>query len=101
MVYGDEPQDIDHINGNRRDNRIANLRAVDRRENMRNARLRSNNTSGIVGVTFSRDRKKWVAQINDGKVRSLGRFDKFEDAVEARKAAERRAGFHPNHGRPS
>ena len=98
LVHGEEPDDIDHINGDRRDNRITNLRSVSRQENMRNASLRSNNKTGVAGV--SRSRGKWLAQIKGGSKVCLGFFDTFEEAVAARKRAEREIGFHQNHGRP-
>lgn len=45
-------EQIDHINGNRSDNRLANLREVSRAENMRNIKMQSNNTSGLTGVNY-------------------------------------------------
>jgi hypothetical protein len=101
LVYGDWPaDDVDHINGVRNDNRISNLRAVVRQENCRNARIPRHNTSGAIGVYWAQDRRKWVAQIKvDGAVHYLGRFVEFDDALRARKAAEQRYNFHPNHGR--
>ena len=91
--------DIDHINGDRTDNRIANLRAVDRLTNTRNAGVKTNNTSGHIGVTWAATRRKWAAQIGiRGKVIPLGRFERYDDAVLARENAERRYGFHENHG---
>lgn len=101
IIHGEWPtDDIDHINGDRSDNRISNLRAVVRRTNCRNVSLRSNNTSGCVGVSWSKSKNRWAAQIGvEGRVIPLGRFKIYEDAVTARKAAERRFGFHPNHGR--
>lgn len=52
-------------------------------------KIASNNTSGVKGVCFVKSRKKWLASISiEGKQIQLGRFDKFEDAVEARKKAE-------------
>lgn len=101
--YGEWPcEEIDHENHNRTDNRIKNLRAANRVANSRNASLRSDNTSGVTGVSWARDRKKWVAMIHlpGGKAVHLGRHDRFDDAVAARKAAEERYGFHPNHGAP-
>lgn len=99
--YGEWPVAyIDHINGVRHDNRIANLRCVSRAENQMNITLPSNNTSGVIGVAWSASKKKWSAQIGTGgRVFNLGRYDRIEDAIAARKAAERRLGFHPNHGR--
>jgi len=96
LLYGEDPEEIDHINGNRSDNRITNLRSVCHYENMRNSKQYSGNTSGVTGVSWCKDRPKWRAGIG-GKV--LGDFDRFEDAVAARKQAEKEYGYHPNHGR--
>jgi hypothetical protein len=91
---------VDHINGDPADNRIANLRDVPRESNMRNQRRHARNISGVTGVSWDRRRKRWVAMIwFHGKARSLGHFDKREDAIAARKAAERDHDYHPNHGR--
>lgn len=99
-VYGDEPSQIDHINGNRADNRIANLRAVTNAENHRNQAIPKNNRSGAAGVHFHTSTGKWQAQIKvNGKNVYLGLFANFQKAVEARKQAEIDFQFHPNHGR--
>lgn len=100
-VHGEWPEgEIDHINGNRADNRIENLRVVDRQGNTRNLAARSDNTSGVTGVSYAKRDGVYLAYITvDKKVRVLGRFDSFDDAVAARKAAEKKHGFHPNHGR--
>lgn len=101
-MTGQEPvEDVDHINGDRLDNRWSNLRLVDRQTNLRNAGVRSDNTSGQPGVSYAKDRKKWHAYINSDKGRrtSLGHFDTHEEAVVARVSAERMIGYHPNHGR--
>ena len=91
---------IDHINGDRRDNRISNLRDVPNCENARNQRLHLTNTSGHAGVTFHKKSGKWLAQITyQGQHHYLGVFHNLEDAVIARKAAADAFGFHPNHGR--
>ena len=93
-------EDIDHINGVRDDNRMINLRAVSRTENMRNAKMPKSNTSGTVGVLCHNPTGRWRAEIKvDGKALHLGLFDKKSDATAARKAAEVKYGFHPNHGR--
>ena len=101
MHYGEWPKgEIDHINGNPSDNRIKNLRQVTGSENMRNTRLRSNNTSGQVGVYWLAQRGKWAARLKvDGRVIHLGCFESKKDAVQARKEAEKTHGFHENHGR--
>lgn len=99
--YGQWPKsDIDHVNGNRLDNCIDNLRVVSRRENMRNAKRPVTNTSGVVGVFWNRSRKKWGAHISDNNGSMLlGEFANKSDAIAARKDAEKRLGYHENHGR--
>lgn len=90
---------IDHVNGNRADNRIANLREVTVSENNRNRFMPATNASGRVGVR-KRD-GSWVAFISDqGKKRHIGAFKCFEDAVAARQLAEQQLGYHQQHGRP-
>ena len=90
---------IDHINGDSLDNRIVNLRNISRQENQRNMKLSKANTSGVTGVVFDRERKKWAAQIKVGRKNiHLGRFEDKEDAIKARKAAEINHGYHKNHG---
>lgn len=100
LIHGEEPGEIDHANGKRADNRPDNLRGVDRSANCKNSALRSDNTSGHVGVTWDRSRLKWKAEIqNGGRVRRLGRFSTLEDAIEARRAAQAGMGFSERHGR--
>jgi hypothetical protein len=102
MMTGDEPPQIDHINGVRSDNRFANLRAATNAINCRNAAQRSDNTSGVKGVHWDASRQKWAAVISaDRKHYHLGRFDTLAEATAARRTAERFLNFHPNHGRPA
>jgi hypothetical protein len=103
-TYGSWPIEIDHIDGNRSNNSLLNLREVNRRENSRNRCVRSDNTTGAVGVYRDEKNKsgeRWNATISDpeGKRILLGRFVHYEDAVFARKIAEKCFGYHPNHGR--
>lgn len=100
IYHGSWPDgEIDHINHVRTDNRISNLRLVSRDENCRNASRASNNSSGTTGVSWHKRAGKWLAVIvHDGEQRHLGVFTEFEDAVAARKQAERDLGFHLNHG---
>lgn len=101
MVHGDWPDGvIDHINGNRADNRIANLRAVSGPENHKNQMRPSNNTSGRIGVNWNNHARKWAARVaHEGRRIHLGYFNTVEEAGAARKAAEAQYGFHINHGR--
>lgn len=77
MVYGDWPSDfLDHINGDRDDNRITNLRECTNAENLRNTGAYRSNTSGYKGVSFHKRSKKFYAKINvDGRERFLGSFE--------------------------
>lgn len=99
--YGEWPDQVDHINGNRSDNRLCNLRNVTNQENSRNSKRNKNNTSGQTGVYFNKRANKWQSYIYDREGNSiyLGLFERFEDAVAVRKAAEIKYGYHERHGR--
>ena len=99
--YGEFPKgQIDHINHNRLDNRIDNLRAVSNQDNHRNETLSTNNSSGFTGVCFATREKRFRAHIKvDFKQIHLGHFKELSDAVLARIKAEEKYGFHKNHGR--
>ncbi len=90
-VYGTWPKNqIDHINRNRSDNRIANLRDVTHQQNMCNAGTYNTNTSGRAGVYWDKRDSRWRACIvNKGRPIRLGTFDSFDEAVAARVAAEK------------
>lgn len=93
--YGYLPKEIDHINRNRSDNRIENLRECSRSQNIANKPMQSNNTSGYKGVHWRKGRKKWQVRIKiDGKQRSLGHFDCIKDAIKTSKEA--RTGWYGN-----
>lgn len=102
FTFGELPIEIDHIDHNPLNNRIENLRSVVHRDNMMNQRMSVLNTSGVVGVGWRNDNKKWRAEIEANGVREyLGCFNCFDDAVTARKQAELKLGFHKNHGKQS
>lgn len=93
-------KEVDHINGIRDDNRWYNLREVDRVGNTTNTKRRRTNTSGVTGVTYSKNKERWVSRINVNKRRvELGQFKDFDEAVRVRREAEKKYGYHPNHGR--
>lgn len=98
LTYGELPPhpkfEIDHINGDRSDNKITNLRIVDHAGNQRNSGRAVNNTSGFRGVRWDKTRGKWRAEIKiNQKGILLGRFETIEEAKEARENADKRYGF--------
>jgi hypothetical protein len=69
------PDEVDHINHNPSDNRLKNLRAVNRTINCQNITIPSDNTSGFVGVYWHKGARKWMGQIvENGNVHYLGLF---------------------------
>jgi hypothetical protein len=103
LMTGDEPEAIDHINGNTADNRWFNLRAADAKMNNRNKCLAKNNASGATGVyavgLVGDGTLRWRARIVVGRRQKyLGTFPTFEAALAARKEAETQLGFSSRHG---
>lgn len=97
LVYGEwiSPKyQIDHINGDRSDNRIENLRVVTHSENARNAGINKKNTSGTKGVSWNKKHKRWVPNIRANGIRLyLGQFKTLEEAIIARRTAESKYGY--------
>lgn len=85
LVYGEWPAtDIDHINGDKSDNRLVNLRKATRPENMRNRGKTASNTSGFKGVTWAASLGCWKAQIKANyRSHHLGYFADPKDAHQA------------------
>jgi len=80
---------VDDINTCGCDNRKVNLRLATRSGQRANVGLCSNNTSGVTGVSWYRQRNKWRARIIvNGKQKHLGYFDDFDEAVKERQQAE-------------
>lgn len=101
LTYGVWPEgEIDHINGDKIDNRIENLRDVTTEINNKNKLLvSSKNTSGYSGVSWVKSKKKWKAAIMvDKKKKFLGYFHDKEKANEAVLAARPQAGYTERHG---
>lgn len=81
----DTEQLIDHINGDRLDNRRCNLRVADKSTNAINCGRRVNNKSGYTGVTWNKNAKSWRVYLNnEGKRIELGYFKNKKDAAERR-----------------
>ncbi len=81
--------EIDHIDGNGKNNRLTNLRLVTHSQNCKNRKLNSNNNSKNKGVSWYPKYEKWRAYISlDGKWISLGYFTTKEEAIAARQRAE-------------
>jgi len=98
-MTGSIPEEVDHDNRIKDDNRWTNLNTSDRQLNNMNKGISSRNTSGHMGVSWSKTSNKWWAQIRvDGQVIHLGYYTDINDAVAARQAANIKHGFHTNHG---
>lgn len=102
-TYGELPTDcVDHVNHDRGDNRLINLRLCSRQENQKNLskRLVKLSNTGINGVSYIKSRNRFHATISvNSRTVSLGRFKKLSDACLARDAANIMYGFHQNHGK--
>ena len=86
IMTGEDPglYDIDHINGDRSDNRWVNLRLATNSQNKLNISRHKNNSSGVKGVHWSSERKCWVAQLRlEGKTLWYKRFNNLQDASDA------------------
>lgn len=100
-VYGRFPShQIDHIDHNRSNNRLSNLREVTQSENNKNLSLRKLNKNGCTGIYWCNTYKKWHARINvDGKSIHIGYFANKDEAISSRKLANKKYFFHDNHGK--
>lgn len=100
-VYGKWPKkDLDHKDHIRHHNWIDNLREATNKENSKNASISKNNTSGFNGVSYNKAGKVWVAYCSTAVGNKyLGCFKNKADAIDARKEANLKHGFHENHGK--
>ena len=84
------PRILDHINNNKTDNRIENLREVTYSENEQNKNKQKNNTSGVKGVFWCTRDKKWIARVAKNRKRTcVGYFSDLKDAEQAVKQARK------------
>lgn len=101
IIMGKKPgMVLDHINGNKLDNRRCNLRFCTTKENVRNTKKSKNNTSGFNGVSYRKLRKDYRAYIMvDRKQINLGHYKTFDEALSARLKGEKLyfGEFAPNH----
>ena len=99
LEMGYEPFMVDHINGNRSDNRLLNLRAVDSSENAKNCSMSVRNKSGVTGVFYHKGQDKYHSSIRvERKSYHIGSYPTLEEAKAARKAVEKFLGFSARHG---
>lgn len=99
IVNGDilHGMEVDHIDHDRSNNAITNLRIVNSKGNAKNKKLMTNNTTGFNGVYVSGDKFRARAMV-DGVMFNIGTFDTFDDAVLARSLFNVDS-FHENHGK--
>lgn len=93
---------IDHIDHNKSNNAIANLRATTYKANAKNQSLRCDNQSGVQGIHWQASKNRWVARIREGSKFLWEKkypFDQFDTAVAEREAKLQELGFHINHGK--
>jgi hypothetical protein len=80
---------VDHVDRNKTNNHLSNLRRATHVENQQNASMKSNNTSGVVGVCWHKKNNKWEVKIRvNGVNKNLGYFVNKDDAITARANAE-------------
>ena len=117
QIFGPIPVgwEIDHINGNRTDNRLCNLRCIPQAANKRNSKTKANNVSGIQGVSRWETTRRGTQKISMWRATAINQSGKqviktfsitkygddaaFKLACAARKEMEKDYGYHPNHGR--
>jgi hypothetical protein len=99
-VTGEFPKlQIDHIDGNKDNNSISNIRDCSQSDNAKNMRLRLDNKTGIPGIRWDSIKRSWLVRTYyDGKRLSKRTTDFFE-ACCIRKSAELTLNYHKNHGR--
>lgn len=99
MKYKRWAKKIDHIDHNRANNSIDNLREVTHGQNLQNCSKSKSNSSGYTGIYWHTKKNKWHVQLMINRRRiHIGYFAELPDAIIARDSAHAKYGFHPNHG---
>ncbi len=98
-VYGEMPNVVDHIDGDRSNNRIENLKNGTNLANSKNQKKNKNNKSGMSGVHLNKRDSKWYVTVSVlGKKHFLGSFNELDDAVKKRIDYNAKNGFSATHG---
>lgn len=93
-------EEIDHEDGNPSNNKWENLVEVSHSDNMKNLKIRKDNTSGHQGISWDKSRKKWKVQVSINGVNTfICRTKNLQDAIARRAAANNKFLFHHNHGK--
>ncbi len=97
-MEGVAPEEVDHLDHDGTNNKWSNLRASNNKDNSKNLPLQKSNKTGVIGVNWHKAAKKWQARAvnQEGKRIDLGRFNSFDDAVNARKKYEVEFGYYEN-----
>lgn len=100
LTYGYWPNIIDHIDGDKTNNAISNLRDVTNALNLKNSKRQTNNKSGLSGVFWNERKNKWLAYIGSKKTRIyLGTYSTIFEAAAVRISAQNKMGYTQKHGR--
>jgi hypothetical protein len=98
--YDVSNKQIDHIDGDRKNNKLSNLRIVRSQQNRMNSRISNRNTSGHIGVLWNKRYEKWQVQICKNYTQGFyGNFTDYETASKKADEIHHALGFHKNHGR--
>jgi hypothetical protein len=100
MHHGYLPECLDHIDGNRLNNKIKNLRPATMTQNAYNSKLKKDNSSGVKGVSWHKQANKWQVRVRiNGKRKNFGVFDNLELAdLVAQEIRNKYHGAFVNHG---
>lgn len=99
IVTGEWPRIVDHQNGDRLDNRLANLRGVTPGDSQKNLSVRCDSRTGVMGVEMTPSGRYRASIKSNGKKLHLGCFEDLRSAEDVRRSAQVALGFHQNHGR--